>query len=50
MAKPKNQGEGNREADRNYREKATEYADTDAQKRAAQDAKRDEDEQESEEE
>jgi hypothetical protein len=48
MGKPTNQGEGNREADRNYREGATEYADTDAQKRAAQDAKRDEEEQERE--
>jgi len=35
-----NQGEGNREADRNYRRGATEFADTDEQHRAAREAGR----------
>jgi hypothetical protein len=43
MAKPnqdQNQGEGNREADRNYRQGATEFADTEEQHRAAREAGR----------
>ena len=35
-----NQGEGNREADRRYREKATEFAKSDRAERAANEAQR----------
>jgi len=40
----KNQGEGNRDADRKYREGATEFADTPEQQRAAREAEREESE------
>lgn len=51
MPKPKqdgdqNQGEGNREADRNYRRGATEFAETDEQHRAAREAGREVEEEE----
>ena len=42
--KNQNQGEGNRDADRKYREGATEFADTPKQKRAAREAEREESE------
>jgi hypothetical protein len=51
MPKPKqegdqNQGEGNREADRNYRRGATGFADADEQHRAAREAGREVEEEE----
>jgi hypothetical protein len=51
MGNPKqneNQGEGNREADRNYRRKATNFADTEEQHRAAREAGREVEEQDRE--
>jgi hypothetical protein len=51
MGNPKqdqNQGEGNREADRNYRRNATDFADTEEQHRAAREAGREVEEQDRE--